>query len=280
MRAPAIAVVAGVLLVATGTAAAQFGGQFGRGRGRIGRYGAPPRLATPDAFDGRFNFCRAVFRQNPYGDGGGWGVDYPRADQDLSIRLSELTKAPVSFDREGDPIHLLVRLTDAELYHCPFVMMTEVGAAYFTDEEAARLRTYLLKGGFLWADDFWGSYAWDAWESQIRKALPAAEFPIVDLPIEHPMFHTLFDVQRVPQIPSIGSWAQMGGGTSERGANSAVVHSRAIFDRAGRMMVFITHNTDFGDAWEREADDPNYFYRFSIDGYAVGIDVVLYAMTH
>jgi len=278
MKAPAIAVVAGIVLVAAGAATAQFDGQFRRGR--IGRFGAAPRLATPDAFDGRFNFCRVVFRQNPYGDGGGWGVDYPRADQDLSIRLSELTKAPVSFDREGDPVHLLVRLTDDEMFHCPFVMMTEVGAAYFDEQEAAKLRTYLLKGGFLWADDFWGSYAWDAWEGQIRKVFPAAEFPIVDLPIEHPMFHTLFDVQRIPQIPSIGSWMQLGGGTSERGANSAVVHARAIFDRSGRMMVFITHNTDFGDAWEREADDPNYFYRFSVDGYAVGIDAMLYAMTH
>ena len=278
MKATAIAVVAGVMLVFAVTASGQFGGQFRRGR--LGRYGAPPRLATPDAFDGRFNFCRVVFRQNPYGDGGGWGVDYPRADQDLSIRLSELTKVPVSVDREGDPIHLLVRLTDDEMFHCPFIMMTEVGAAYFDETEAAKLRTYLLKGGFLWADDFWGSYAWDAWEGQIRKVLPSAEFPIVDLPIEHPMFHTLFDVKRIPQIPSIGSWEQMGGGTSERGANSAVVHARAIFDRSGRMMVFITHNTDFGDAWEREADDPNYFYRFSVDGYAVGIDVMLYAMTH
>jgi Domain of unknown function (DUF4159) len=169
-------------------------------------FGAPPRFATVDAFDGRFNFCRVVFRQNPYGDGNGWGVDYPRADQDLSIRLSELTRTPVSFDREGNPIHFLVRLTDDELFHCPFIMMTEVGSAYLHDREAAKLRDYLLKGGFLWADDFWGSYAWHAWESQIRKVLPAKDFPIIDLPIEHPMFHTLFDVQRVPQIPSIDSW--------------------------------------------------------------------------
>jgi Domain of unknown function (DUF4159) len=278
MKAPAAAILSSILLVVVGGAAAQFGGQIGRGR--IGRYGAPPRFATPDAFDGRFNFCRIVFRQNPYGDGNGWGVDYPRADQDLSIRLSELTKAPVSFDREGNPIHFLVRLTDDELFHCPFIMMTEVGGAYFDDREAARLRDYLLKGGFLWADDFWGSHAWQAWESQIRKVLPAKDFAIADLPIEHPMFHTLFDVQRVPQIPSIDSWQWLRGGTSERGADSATVHARAIFDSTGRMMVFITHNTDFGDAWEREADDPNYFYRFSVDGYAVGIDLMVYAMTH
>ena len=271
MKSPAVAILVAASLVIAGTAA----GQLGR---RGGRYGI--RMAAPDSFDGRFNFCRAAFRGNRYGDGGGWGVDYPRADIDLSIRLSELTKTPVSFDREGNPEHLVVRLTDDELFRCPFIMMTEVGSLYFDDQEVARLRAYLSKGGFLWADDFWGSRAWQAWEAEIRRVLPATEFPIVDLPIEHAMFHTLFDVQRVPQIPSINNWARMGGGTSERGADSAEVHSRAILDHDGRMMVFITHNTDFGDAWEREADDPRYFYRFSVDGYAVGINVVLYAMTH
>jgi hypothetical protein len=277
MRALTAAVLCCLLLVGGG-AAAQFGGPLGRGR--IGRYGALPRFATSDAFDGRFNFCRAVFRHNSSGDGNGWGVDYPRADQNFSIRLSELTKIPVSFDRDQDPIHFLVRLSSDALFHCPFIMMTEVGGAFFDDDEAAKLRAYLLKGGFLWADDFWGSSAWHAWETQIRKVLPAKDFPIVDLPIDHPIFHTLFDVQRVPQIPSIESWGWLRGGTSERGKDSAVVHARAIFDAGGRVMVFMTHNTDFGDAWEREADDPNYFYRFSVDGYAVGIDLIVYAMTH
>jgi hypothetical protein len=267
-----------VSLAVGGSAAAPFG-QLGRPRGGRGRFGGELPYPTPESFDGRFNFCRIIFRQNPYGDGGGWGVDYPRADENLSIRLSELTKAPVSFDNSGQPQHFLLRLTDDELFHCPFIMMTEVGALYMDDEEAARLRTYLLKGGFLWADDFWGAYAWNAWMGQIRKALPANEFPVVDVPIEHALFHTLFDVQRLPQIPSIGWWAGTGS-TSERGADSARAEARAILDKNGRMMVFITHNTDFGDAFEREGDDPRYFYKFSVDGYAVGIDLLLYAMTH
>ena len=126
---------------------------------------------------------------------------------------------------------------------------------FLDDDEAANLRDYLLKGGFLWADDFWGEYAWDVFESQMRKALPSGEYPIVDLPLDHPIFHALMTVTRIPQIPSINFWGGPGGRTSERGADSATPHARAILDDHGRVMVFITHNTDFGDAFEREGDN-------------------------
>ena len=238
------------------------------------------RKATPDDFDGRFNFCRVVFASDFRGDGANWSVDYPRADINLSIRLSELTNTSISRLPSGEPNNLLVRLTDPELFECPFIMMTEVGAASITDDEAAQLRVYLEKGGFLWADDFWGSYAWDWWEAQLRKALPAEEFPIVDLPPDHPLFHTLFEVQHTPQIPSISFWAGSGGSTSERGEDSAIVHTRAVLDRRGRMIVLMTHNTDLGDSFEREADDPQYFYQMSVPGYAFGINALVYVMTH
>jgi hypothetical protein len=158
-------------------------------------------------------------------------------------------------------------------------MMTEVGQMYFSDEDAARLQDYLRKGGFLWADDFWGSYAWDHFASELSKALPPAEYPIRDLPLDHPLFRSQFIVTRVPQIPSINHW--MGtGGTSERYEDSAEPHARGIADKRGRLLVLITHNTDFGDSWEREGDDPDYFYKFSVDGYAFGINALLYAMAH
>jgi len=215
---------------------------------------------------------------NPRGDGGSWLTDYPLADIDLSIRLSELTKIRVSFNPAGEPNHLIVRLTDDELYRCPVILMQEVGRLYFSEEDAARLRAYLLKGGFLWVDDFWGSYAWQVWENEIRKVFPEADYPIVDVPADHPIYHTMFDLQGVPQIPGIGTF--LAGRTSERGADSAEVHVRAIADRQGRVMVFMTHNTDVSDSWEREGEDPNYFRQFSVDGYRVAINVVLYAMTH
>jgi hypothetical protein len=172
-------------------------------QGVFGRGFLSARRATPGAFDGKFNFCRVVFTSDFRGDGAGWNVDYPRADINLSIRLSELTKTSISRDASGNPKPLLVRLTDPELFGCPFVMMTEVGAASISSEESKQLRSYLEKGGFLWADDFWGSYAWDWWVARLRQALPANEYPIVDLPPEHALFHGLFEVKNTPQISSL-----------------------------------------------------------------------------
>jgi hypothetical protein len=157
--------------------------------------------------------------------------------------------------------------------------MQEVGMLFLSNDDAARLRTYLLKGGFLWVDDFWGSYAWDVFAGQIRKVFPPSEFPIEDLPRDHPIFHAAFDLPDIPQIPGIGTWRGRRG-TSERGADSAEVHARGISDSKGRVMVFITHNTDVSDSWEREGEDIDYFYKFSVDGYKVAINVLLYAMTH
>jgi hypothetical protein len=262
--------IAAILLCAAVTVEAQF---------RRGGFGFGAQTATAKDFDGSFQFCRIVFRNALEGDGGGWSVDWPRADINFSIRLSELTKTHVGRDGTGEPKHLLVRLTDKELFDCPFVMMTEPGGAGFDAQEAAALRLYLEKGGFLWADDFWGEYAWSWWVGQLRKALPAAEFPIFDVPPEHPMFHTQFEVKKVAQIPSINFFFGSHR-TSERGADSAVAHARAIADKKGRLIVLMTHNTDFGDSWEREGDDATYFVNFGPDGYAFGIDAVIYALTH
>jgi hypothetical protein len=261
--------VVGLLLIASASAA-QFGG---RGR-QVTRY------VPEGSYTGSFLFCRISFRNNPYGDGGGWNVDYDRADLNLSFRLAELTKTPISHDASGAIRHILIRLTDPELYKCPFIMMTEVGAAYFDVEEAAALRDYLMKGGFLWADDFWGTRAWEVWSSEIAKVLTPATYPIVEVPLGHELFHQLYDVREVPQIPSLGNWLGTGGGTSERGADSAVPHVRAILDDHRRIMVLITYNTDFGDAFERETFDHEYFLEFAARGYAFGVNALLYAMSH
>jgi hypothetical protein len=247
-------------------------------RGR-GRFFEPIRSPTPDTFQGTFNFCRVMYTSGG-GDGGNWSVDYPRADVNLSIRYSELTKARIATAASGEPDHVVLSLMDPALFECPFVMMTEVGNAYISPEEAAKLREYLLKGGFLWADDFWGSYAWENWVAEIAKALPPAEFPIFELKKDHPLFRQQFQIAKVPQIPSINFWMGSGGGTSERYEDSAVARAMGIADKNGRMMVLMTHNTDVGDSWEREADDPSYFYHFSVDGYAFGINVLLYSTTH
>src|SRR5262245_38936554 len=154
-------------------------------------------------YDGAFQFCRIMFPQNPSGNGGGWSVDYPRADINLMYRLSELTTTSVSRDSRGDYNHLLLRLTDPELYRCPFIMMTEVGALFVSTQDAAHLRDYLLKGGFLWADDFWGEYAWAVFEHEMAKVFPEPQYRILDIPLSHEMFHMLYRVTEVAQIPSI-----------------------------------------------------------------------------
>ena len=239
------------------------------------------RVAEPEDFDGSFQFCRVVFRNGPYGDdrSGSWEVDFPRADINLSIRLSELTKTRVGRDDTGTPNHVLIRLTSPEMFNCPFIMMTEVGAADLSANEITHLREYLLKGGFLWADDFWGTDAWEWWEEVIGEVLPRSEYPIVELTPNHPLFRAQFFVKETPQIANIGHWSSYHDGM-ERGSDSPHADTRAIFDKHGNILVLMTHDSDFGDSFEREADDPTYFLENSIPGYAFGINSLLYAMTH
>jgi hypothetical protein len=272
MRATALLLAASLMAADAG----QF--QFPRQLSRQAPLASDPTGKLPEE-DGGFRFCRVWFRNGSSGDGDGWYVDYPRADENLSIRLRELTKTPVTQDGEGNPYPVIIRLTDPSLFRCPFVMMSEPGGSYLNAEEANNLKNYLLKGGFLWVDDFWGTVAWRNWESQIAKALSPAQYPIVDLSVSHTMFRMLFAINNLPQIPNVGLW-RMERRTSERGADSDELHVRGILDRDGRVMVLMTHNTDFGDAYERESEDPSYFHTFSVNGYAIGIDILLYAMTH
>ncbi len=257
------------LVLATGALSAQ--------RGIGGWYSI--RRPTTHTFKGDFTFCRIAFGSSYGGYGGGWGVDYPRADENLSIRLSELSNAAVDLDMHGTPNYVVIQATEPELFKCPFVALTNHGRASFGPDEVVALRAYLKKGGFLWADDAWGSYAWDHWLTELRKVLPASEYPLVDLPINHSIFHTLFSAQRIPQIPNIGFYRGTGQ-TSEQWEDSRTPHAYALVDHSGRIVVLTTHNTDFGDAYEREGDDPEFFYKFSVEGYAIGINILLYAMTH
>jgi hypothetical protein len=240
-----------------------------------------PIARSPEAFDGAFQFCRAFFRGVRGGDGGGWSTDYPDADLNLSTRLGELTKTPISKNRlSGEPNHLIVEITNPMLFRCPMIMMFEVGNLYLDEKEAELLRAYLLKGGFLWVDDFWGGYAWDIWESQIRKVLPSGSYPIEDIPLDDVFFRQVFPVLKIPQIPSINYWLGSGGDTSERGIDSRPPHIRGIRDEHGRVMVLMTHNTDFGDSCAREGVSNAYFLAFSVEGYAFGVNALIYSMTH
>ncbi len=244
--------------------------------------GERPRYATAAIADGDFHFCRLMY-SSAYREAGGagWRTDYPGADINFSVRFGELTKASVSRNGEGDPEHFVIRSRgDDSIFRCPYVHIEDAGTAEFSGADVEQLREYFLKGGFMWSDDFWGSAAWENWETQIGKVLPPGRFPIVDLPVTHAMFQGIYSVKQIPQVPSIMRWRGLGGGTSERGPDSAHVNTRGIFDEKGRLLVLMTHNTDISDSWEREGDDPEYFYRFSPDGYAVAINVMMYVMTH
>jgi len=276
-RLPRMTIVA-ILLVAS-VAAAQ--DQWDRFRGGYGRNRFPPRYPTATSFDGAFNFCRLMYSSDRREAGGsGWSTDYWDADINFSTRLGELTKTTISRQANGTPSHFVIRISDPALFQCPILSATDVGTALFTDDEAEILRAYLEKGGFLWVDDFWGPYAWDNWVSNISKVLPPGEYPIRDIALDHPIRRMLFEFKDLPQIPSINFWNQSGGATSERDELSAEPHFRGIADKNGRFMVIMTHNTDISDAWEREAADPRFFFSFSPQGYAVGLDVFLYGMTH
>ncbi len=254
----------------TAPASAQF-----RGRPTV-RQGLPKKNGAEDR---RWTFCRMQYT-SVRGEalGQGWLTDYPDADNNLMLRMSQLTRTRVSWWNVGQPGYANVRITDPLLFHCPFLFASDVGTIQFDGEEVEKLRAYLLKGGFLWVDDFWGGRAWEQWSQQIARVFP--EYKVVDIPLDHGLLNYVYHIKKVPQIPSIQFWRRSGGGTSERGADSEEAHLRGIFDDSGRLMVVITHNTDIADGWEREAEDDAFFYRFSWDAYALAVNIVMWSLTH
>jgi hypothetical protein len=259
-------VVAGALvatvLLAAGFAAAQ------RKR-RASAEQAPGWEVNKDLPDDVFTFAR--LRYSSWKSSNNWRIDWPDADFNLSFRLQQLTSLKVH--PEGKTIDI----TDENLRDYPFVYMVEPGSLELSEAEIAVLQRYLLGGGFLMVDDFWGEAEWGNFYHEIRRVFPERE--PVELDISHPIFHTVFDLKEKPQMPSINVWYQTGL-TYER-EDAKQPHYRAIFDDKGRMMVLACHNTDLGDGWEREGEDPRYFRQFSEkQAYPMAINIIFYAMTH
>ena len=215
-----------------------------------------------------FYFTRGI-----YGEGGGeywgprWAVDYPKADQQFLVALQRLT----GVDAFGS--ELALALGEPELRDFPFLYILEVGSLTLTDAQAQELRHYLLAGGFLVIDDFWGSWAWDNFEQQMSRVFP--QRPIVEVSLDHPVFHAFYDIHEILQVPNV---SQAGGGPTHE-YDGYVPHVRGIFDDHGRLMVLINWNTDLGDAWEW-ADRPSYPLRYSTYAYELGINFVIYAMSY
>jgi hypothetical protein len=219
-----------------------------------------------------FTFVRIHY--SGWGRGGGWRTDWPDSDRNFLYRLQELTAI------KTNPREVILRLDDPELLNYPFIYIIEPGGMELNEAEVQGLRKYLLNGGFLMVDDFWGGDEYNVFYENIKRVFPNRE--PVELPIEHPIFHIVYDLKEKPQVPSIG-WARDGRVHESRPGpdDGSVPHYRAIFDDEGRMMAIICHNTDLGDGWEREGENHEYFKEFSEKkAYPMGINIVVYAMTH
>jgi hypothetical protein len=228
-----------------------------------------------------FTFARLIYQDNSGfggvgGRGGGrggrggrgsWRTDAPDAEFHVQQGLRRLTRV----DLDGG--FRAVALTDKELFDYPFLYGVEVGRWYLDDEEAAKLREYLLKGGFLMVDDFHGSLQWEGFMASMRRVFPDHE--VVEIPDDHEVFHVLFDLDHKVQIPGIAPL--MYGVTHEQDGYDP--HWRGVFDDDGRLMVAINFNMDMGDAWEH-ADTPEYPQPFTALAYRFASNYVLYAMSH
>jgi hypothetical protein len=229
--------------------------------------------------DDVFTFARLRYNSF-YGGrrgGGGWATDFPDSDLNFSLRLQQLTSLKVN------PNPVIVDLHSEQVLDYPFLYMIEPGSLYFEENEVAMLRRFCLTGGFMMVDDFWGQEEYDNFEQEISRVFPDRK--IVDVPLEHEIFHCVYDLKEKPQVPSIHA-AQSGRGHGVTweprwDSDTSIPHYRAIFDDDGRIMVFICHNTDLGDGWEREGENQWYFEEFSVKkSYPLGINIVVYAMTH
>jgi Domain of unknown function (DUF4159) len=238
-----------------------------------------PPSETPEAGAsfGEFTFVRTIYSspmrgygRRGYGYGGGtWTTDYPEADNNFIVGLREWAGTNLKIAPRPEAIEIL----DERIYDYPILYIVEPGYMDLTPEQAARLREYIMRGGFLFLDDFWGEYEWQNVQAQFQKIVP--EYEIKDLPLTHPLFHAYLDVEEVVQVPNV--YNAQRGITSEKGG--VMPHYMGVENKNGRLVAFIARNCDLGDAWEW-INDPAYPVKYALPAYKVGINVVIYAMSH
>jgi hypothetical protein len=244
-------------------------------------------VPIPPDFDQKaeWTFGRLMYPQHPQArfgrysgrDGGvfdwregytSWTQDYPRADRHFAQALRRLTRIharsveqPVNLDFPED------------VFLWPWLCAGEMGDWKLTDSQAKTLREYLLRGGFLMLDDFWGTPEWERFQESMQRVFP--DRPIVEIENEDQIFHTVYDLDERYQVP--GQWALRRGSTYRN--DGSVPHWRGIFDDQGHIMVAMSFNSDLGDSWEW-ADDPQYPEKYSALGIRIGVNYVIYSMTH
>lgn len=207
-----------------------------------------------------------------------WETDFPEGDDNFCRRLKQLTRIDVSQFAASR------HFTAEDIGDFPLLYMSDPGYMVLSKQEIAAFARYLANGGIVWVDDFWGEAEWLQFANVMAQVLPHRQWTV--LTPEHPIFHTVFDMEEMPQIPAL-PFARPGGTTAEPpdvhkypAGSTSVPQMRAWLDDAGRVMVVATHNTDIGDGWEREAYGEWYFETFSTRSYMLGVNIVTYAMTH
>lgn len=231
-------------------------------------------LCAQEPLQFEFYFTRAMYSDDfSIGDelGGSWSIDYPKADRHFLLALDRLSAVDAS------PAENAVKLTDPQLLELPFIYALEVGAMQLNDAEIEALRDYLLAGGFLFIDDFWGSFAMSSFSEQMQRVFPDRE--LVDIPTTHPLFHVIFDIDEIIQVPNLHNGIEYDRKGITHEADGKEPRVQGIFDDDGNLMVLVNWNTDLGDAWEW-ADNPQYPSHFSTYAVSLGMNVLIYAMTH
>lgn len=227
-----------------------------------------PEWENPAGYrDDVFTFARLRYDAAPRPPGsrrGGWTTDLPDADLNLSYRLQQLTSLRV------DPDCRLVRATDPDLAKYPFLFAAAPGAIALTPDEVAGLRRYLQGGGFLLTADSWGDTDLANIERLFREVLPGSQFE--ELPIEHPLYRIVVPIREKAQVPNIHIGIKVPG---------TRIQHQVIFDRQGRIVVMVLHNSDDSDGWEREGENVEYFEKYAEKiAYPLAINIICYVMTH
>lgn len=227
-----------------------------------------------DFEDDVFTFARIRYDSPGTVIDGYWNNDYPDSDWNFSYRLQQLTSI------RCDPNGVVMRLEDPKLFDHPFLYMLGTRDVVHSPAGIANLRRYLLNGGFLMVDDFWCDKEWDDLYEQMKRVFPGRE--PVELTIDHPIFHIVYDFEKKPMIPSIQAWREGWNFEYWHGqTKDEEPHFWGIFDDDGRMMALLCHNNDVGDAWEREGEETAYFRKYSEKlSYPLGINIITYVMTH
>ncbi|MHC4994203.1 MAG: DUF4159 domain-containing protein [Planctomycetota bacterium] len=281
MRRPRRFIYLLVTLVIVGVSVSLVTAQYYGGR-RRGPRPVPPRSDYPTWEVSRhferdlFTFVRIQYDSaGPFGWWVRWDNDYPDGDWNFSYRLQQLTSMKVAPDSK------VLRLTDPELFDYPFAYMAGVGEIYLSPEEQAALRRYLLNGGFVMLDDFWTPAQFE----HVMEAF-AGVFPDRrprELTIDHPIFHSVYDLKELPQVVDLRTWRD-GWSFEHRHGESygdEAPHFWGYFDDHDRLVALLCHNNDIGDGWEREGENHEYFEHFSEKlSYPMGINIITYVMTH